>query len=295
MATRAFAFALLHVLHLSPSSVLATQWQAVSESEADTLPSVELSLAPPLHPWPQVAAELGNLEESREKMESDSMDQLQTVFGDVEKEARKRIAEIIGSAMRTLDSASATRHGGSASATLLGALSQDRPGDSVLSLKVKVQSASPPDPLLRTAIDDLESLRSGREKEMLESARGEAQALVDFVINELQAALQERVGAFLGGSSVATKAVSPALRQHRYKQLPAQANVRVVPSGANYPTVSSMVQAMEARRDIAEELERRSILERELDLLTACNKAIEETLKQGGVALQTSLRSAGMK
>lgn len=61
--------------------------------------------------------------------------------------------------------------------------------------------------------------------------------------------------------------------------------------------------------------ERRSILERELDLLTvaspqcllnrghapacigceACNKAIEETLKQGGAALQPSLRSAAMK
>ena len=36
--------------------------------------------APPLHPWPQVAAELGKLEESREHVEAGNMYQLQLEF-----------------------------------------------------------------------------------------------------------------------------------------------------------------------------------------------------------------------
>merc|ERR1711924_457120 len=68
-----------------------------------------------------------------------------------------------------------------------------------------------------------------------------------------------------------------------FRQSPAQTNVRVVPTDSSYPTVASMVQGMEQRRDAAESLVHKRILEKELDFLMACNSAIEEGL-QGGVA-----------
>ena len=59
--------------------------------------------APPLHPWPQVAAELGNLEESRERMENLNMDKLQTEFNKAAIDARQRIGDIIGRTMRVFN------------------------------------------------------------------------------------------------------------------------------------------------------------------------------------------------
>ena len=71
-----------------------------SQSGPDALPNIELSLvalaldvplcfwtcfvflceAPPLHPWPQVVAELGRLDENRERMENANMHKLQEEF-----------------------------------------------------------------------------------------------------------------------------------------------------------------------------------------------------------------------
>ena len=55
------------------------------------------------------------------------------------------------------------------SATLLQQLPQDTLGSSALSVKVHVLPANPPDAALRADIDDLEFLRSDRERDMLES------------------------------------------------------------------------------------------------------------------------------
>ena len=59
--------------------------------------------APPLHAWPQVAAEIGQLTESRERMENVNMDKLQQEFNKAEAEARRRIGNAIGRAMRVYD------------------------------------------------------------------------------------------------------------------------------------------------------------------------------------------------
>ena len=59
--------------------------------------------APPLHPWPQVAAELGNLEESRERMENVNMDKLQREFNKAAFDARQRIGDIIGRTMHVFN------------------------------------------------------------------------------------------------------------------------------------------------------------------------------------------------
>ena len=59
--------------------------------------------APPLHPWPQVAAELGNLEESREHLENGNMAALQREFNKAKLEALSQIGTVIGKAFRVFD------------------------------------------------------------------------------------------------------------------------------------------------------------------------------------------------
>lgn len=278
MGPRSFACFLL----LAPA--VAAQWSAVQHSGQDMTPNLEISLAPPIHPWPQVAAELGNLEESRESMENAMMNDLQSKFNHAAAEARHRIGDVIGRAMTSFNdpglagTAFHIRHAAPKSAAFLQQLPQESVGSSAIAVKVNVLPASPPDASLRTAIDDLEHIRSDREQSMLQSAMGDADALMNFVANELQAQLQDQVGAILGTASSKKMQATPSFRQS-----PAQTNVRVVPTDSSYPTVASMVQGMEQRRDAAESLVQKRILEKELDFLMACNSAIEEGL-QGGVA-----------
>jgi hypothetical protein len=95
----------------------------VLQSAEDAMPNIELGLvhshecvcacvgiivglamqAPPLHVWPQVGAEIGQLTDSRERMENANMDKLQQEFNKAEAEARRRIGNAIGRAMRVYD------------------------------------------------------------------------------------------------------------------------------------------------------------------------------------------------
>merc|ERR1712196_521159 len=94
--------------------------------------------------------------------------------------------------------------------------------------------------------------------------------------------------------SLKEKGAAAFLRQ-RAEQMPSQANVRVVPTDVDYPTVSSMVKGLEARRDIAENMERKLILDKQLDLLMACNSAIAEVLKAAVDRILVQYGSASKK
>lgn len=283
---------------LAPAS--AVQWPTVQRVAEDGVPNVELSLAPPLHPWPQVAAELGNLEESRERMENANMDKLQKEFNKVTVDARKQIGDVIGRTLLAfndaeLASTALLRTHLATSSAFLQQLPQETQSASALAVKVNVLPASPPDATLKADIDDLEFLRSDKEKVMVESAIGDSRALLTFVLDELQVQLQAQVGALLGKTKSAKLVGSAALREERAGQLPLQTNVRTVPSDVTFPTVASMVQGMESRRDIAEKLERRRLLEKELDFLMACNSAIAEGLNGAIARIMAQYRSAAVQ
>ena len=72
--------------------------------------------APPVHPWPQVAAELGNLEETREKIENAKVNQLQASFIKAAEVGQRRIGEILGEFSKNFDDANVLL----SSAALLG-------------------------------------------------------------------------------------------------------------------------------------------------------------------------------
>jgi len=261
------------------------QWPVVHPSAQEALPNVELSLAPPPHVWPQVAAALGNLEESRERVENANMDELQAEFNEAMVDARRQIGNTIGKIMRTFDDpklarAIFTERNVPPTSMMFRQIPQDTLDSSVLSVKVNVLPASPPDPSLRRVIEDMEYQRSDKEKDMFKSkAFGELRMLKVFILNELEVQMQAHVDTIVGTMQIKPARTVPSFLQGQVEQLPAQGNMRVVPPDVNYPSVTSMVQEMESRRDVTENLERKHILEKELDLAMACNNAAEEGLQ----------------
>lgn len=73
----------------------------VQYSGQDMIPNLEISLAPPIHPWPQVAAEIGNLDASREAAETAQMNSLQTQFNKASADAKQQIANLIAKTLST--------------------------------------------------------------------------------------------------------------------------------------------------------------------------------------------------
>lgn len=268
---------------LKPAILRALKWPSVQVQDSERLPNIELSLAPPTHPWPQVTASIANLESSREKLEDASMNKLQIEFNRAAVVARQRLGETFGRMLKQFDDPSllkalmVSRHG-LPNSTLLRQLPQDTLGSEVLAVRVNVLPVSPPDASLKEQIDTIEHKRSEAEKKMFQSALGEVKSLTDFMINELEAQLHVHLDP-LGVSRAFTQRQSASFLEHEEAQLPAQSHVRIVPNDVAYPTVESMVQAMETRRDTTENLARQRVFEKELDFLMVCNRAMEEGLR----------------
>lgn len=127
------------------------------------------------------------------------MAKLQKEFNEATLDARRRVGDVIGSAMRAFDDPKLTNalvagrlcmhvcvsfllpdrrlgpflcRTATKSVSMLRQLPQDVVGASALSVKVNAFAPNPPDPMLRADIDDIESLRSNKESDMFESVRG---------------------------------------------------------------------------------------------------------------------------
>merc|ERR1719236_421224 len=81
----------------------AQTWPIPYEASPDTLPNIEVHLAPPVHPLPQVAAEIQVLDKMRERSEEEKMSQLEFAFNSALEGAKRQIGETVGVAMRVFD------------------------------------------------------------------------------------------------------------------------------------------------------------------------------------------------
>lgn len=263
----------------------ASSWPDVDQTMEKTFPNIELSLAPPRHPWPQVAAELGSLEESRESMENALMDRLQRQSSGAVAEARRRIGNIVARMLHVFDdphmlkSLVLAREESKSPPPMFRQLPQESMHANALSMKVSVLPGNPPDPALQRRIEDIEYQRSAQESREFESAVGDMDTLLSSVLLELEAQIQNIISAIKNKLSFRQSAAGTDFLGKRAEQLPVQSIVRVVPSDVHYPTLVSMVQDMETRRDITETLARKRMLEKDLNFLMLCNSAAKEFLQ----------------
>merc|ERR1719484_109880 len=77
----------------------AQTWPIPYEASPDTLPNIEVHLAPPVHPLPQVAAEIQVLDKMRERSEEEKMSQLEFAFNAALESAKGQIGEAVNVAM----------------------------------------------------------------------------------------------------------------------------------------------------------------------------------------------------
>merc|ERR1712183_56570 len=136
-----------------------------------------------------------------------------------------------------------------------------------LSVKVNVEAGPALDASIITKIEAIEQKRTAYEQAMFEQAIAEMTSLTDLVVSELEAKMR-----------MSTPGVSVASFLEASVQVPKQANVQVVASDESYPSVASMVQDMQTRRDISETLVKAKILTLQMSLLKAENQLVKAAM-----------------
>jgi len=270
LCAHAFMFA-----GLSCYGALAQTWPIPYEASPDTLPNIEVHLAPPVHPLPQVAAEIQVLDKMRERSEEEKMSQLEFAFNAALENAKRQIGEAVGVALRVFDDPRVWKNVAKTASFLRV---QQRPNSNEEpSVRVKALAGAPPDPAIKSKIDQLEEQRGAAEALMLDVAVAEMGELTKIAVAELEKQLQLQLEPWLVGSGSLLRSEAHQVPGSP-EGLPKQLNVRVGASDVPYPTIASLVQDMETRRDTAENLLRQRILELELKLLKAENVMIRDAL-----------------
>jgi len=260
---------------LSCYGAWAQSWPIPYEASPDTLPNIEVHLAPPVHPLPQVASEIQVLDKMRERSEEEKMSQLEFAFNAALENAKRQIGEAVGVSLRVFDDPRVWKNVAKTGSFLRV---RQRPNSAEEpSVRVKALAAAPPDPAIKIKMDQLEEQRSAAEALMLDVAIAEMGELTKIVVAELEKQLQLQIEPWLVGSGSLLRSEARQIPGSP-EGLPKQLNVRVGASDVPYPTIASLVQDMETRRDTAENLLRQRILEFELKLLKAENVMIKDAL-----------------
>jgi len=246
----------------------------VLQETPETLPVIEVRLAPPSNPFPTISATIADLESKREALEKDKMSKLRAGYNRALQSAEAKIGDAVGSMVKFLQENAGSK-GPPASFLVSRSQAGFVEGPSV---KVKLSPVAKPDASITTELEAIEAKRSSEEAEMLDRAAEEMSELTDIVVVELKKSLQQQMGVFFGSVTLSFLEVE---EQGVPASLPPkQANVRIGTSETPYPTVVGLAHDMEVRRNIAEHLLRQKVLELELKLLEAENDLIKQTLEK---------------
>jgi hypothetical protein len=162
---------------LAKSHAQGSAASLLQRSSADRTPTVEVSLAPPAKPLPNIAAEISSLDASREAFEAMKMSETVHAFNTAVKNAALRIGKLFGVEDKALS------------------MLQD-----VVSFKVNVIPGTEPAASAKSKIDAVERTRADMATKMFDNAAAEFEGITDFVVAVLKKELARSKGtaAFLG-------------------------------------------------------------------------------------------------
>ena len=239
----------------------------------ETMLLIEVGLAAPANPYPEISATTGVLEKSRESLEQEKMAKLEAAYNAALSGAKSKIAAVVGAQLVDGGSRVSTLRHGSFLA-LRGGRARGVEGASV---KVRVSAGAPVDASVKSQLEGMEAKRDGAEAEMLDQAISEMSEATDVVVSELKKSLRQHSGA-VGSSFLERAGHQVEAGAASAEGLGMPMNVRVGTSEVGYPTIGSLAQDMASRRDSMEGLERAKILELTLKLLEAENEMIKDAL-----------------
>jgi len=231
--------------------IVALQVCAAAHTASDGVPIVQLKLAPPKRPFPKLSDQVTRWDLEREGKETAFAKELSQAYDAALSDAKTNIFQLVKSAF------------GSTRVSFLEEGSTGSP------LRVKVSVAeSAHSPAVMGIVQAMEKKRSGLESQLIKQARAEMSALTSIVLEELEHNLRtlKRSPSFLemGGRL-----------EHG---LPQQVAIRIQSSKVAFPRIADAIEEMEVHRDRAENVERKHILNLELDLLQAENQMITDAL-----------------
>ena len=270
---RSFVFSCCVALGIS-------EWPVPFVVGPDTIPNVELSLDAPSNPLPDVSNAISKLDAERETNSEIQKDKMVRAFNAEIANARVRIAGVIGAAEHQLagqlhasqhNSAQASVHAGKPTAAFFKS--------NVVRIVVAPEKHSPES--ARGTIAEIEGARVADEDAWFEAAVAEMSRLTDVVV----ATLESEINSMMKASPLPTALSTPAnflqlgegVRDHGQGGAVA-ANVRVVGADAPYPTIQSLVDSFQARRDIGEELGKAQALSMYIKLLEFENMLVDSGL-----------------
>lgn len=261
---------------------------------ADMVPNLEVSLEPPTDPFPEISTKIGNMETSRETFEEASMGLLVKSHNAALQQLKTAITQVVGNAMHAFADPSVSvfvesamngsaRGQRTAAPTFVAVNNKQHARGEDLSVKINVLPGMAVDPTIENKIASIDGGRYQQEKQFFESAAADTRALTTFFISEVEGQLQAQVNAikgFLRRRSIARGFLRAAERNSRkaIRALPKQANIQIVTSDVPYPTVASLVQDMQSRRDVTENLATAKVLDMQMNMLKAANLMLKEAL-----------------
>jgi hypothetical protein len=278
----------LLLLEYAIAAIVAGAGSTELQETPETLPIIEVHLAPPANPLPEVSAEIQALEKAKDALEQDKTAKLDDAYNKALESARSEINAAVGSAMQLLDVSPVSDTRRTSFLAVRSAAVRGSAGEGP-SVRVKVLSVPPPDASVKSKLDAMEAKRADAEAQVLDQAIQEMGELTAVVVNEMKESLQLQMSTLLaptGIGMVPKTRPRSLLRTTEWEVpgmpapegLPKQLNVRIGASDVPYPTIAGLVQDMEARRDTSEHLLRQKVLELELKLPDAENEMIKDAL-----------------
>lgn len=250
------------------------------------MPVMEVRLAPPRHPLPEVAALLGESGNKMTDFHAKELLKVEDALNASLAEASKTLPALVDRLMHVFASPSAwiasSRHLQPQASSFREARGSH---GHEMTTRINVLPAASADASVAPMIEALEHKRLSEENARFGQAVEEMKMLTKIVAMEAEAEITSEVNRLAAAQGHTTNAKSLG-HAASFLEQPVQssgpqltANVRVGASAEPFPTISSMVEGLERKRDAIEESSRKRIEELQLQLLHAENAILEETLQ----------------
>lgn len=259
----ALLVAWIAVAHASPS------WPIEYSESPDTLPIIQVQLAPPHKPLPEVAAALAKMDATRTAQEKEQMMAAEAAYNASWGVAVKVLTASIDRLMKAFENPGSPASFKQAPTSFLAARAEFMENKHKLTARINLLASTSPAASLESHIEAIEQKRSKDEANIFKQATSEMAGLTQIVQSEVEAQVAQYANAFILRKTPSFLTRGGAMTT----------NVRVSASTEPFPTVRSLVEGMERGRDASESIIRGRLLELELQLLRAENDLISDRLK----------------
>lgn len=293
MLRHALLFALAAAVGASPS------WPIAYSYSPDSMPIIEVRLAPPRKELPGVAAALNKMEADRSKFESEQMLAVEAAYKASWDAAVEKLPASIDRLMSVFEKPKAAtsfrqlltkaRSGRAGLQAMSFHEARSELGGHELTARINVLAVARPDASLEQKIDKIEEKRSKDEGNIFKQAALEMEALTQVVESEVAAQVAQHVNYFVHAVKARSTGFLSAAVPVLASGLPLTTNVRVMAAEQSFHTMASMVEDLERKRDAGEGLVRTRLLELELKLLRAENDLVSDRL---GAWMEKLLRAS---